>query len=72
MGTGEGYLRLGSPGRENDSPKYRHRRAQTDFGPTSVIPCQNSVGPVAYVRLKRESKVKLLSVPKRTQAKYYQ
>jgi hypothetical protein len=28
-----------------------------DFGPTSVIPCQNSVGAVAYVRRKRESKV---------------
>jgi hypothetical protein len=31
MGTGEGYLRLGSPGPEKDSPKYKHRMAQMGF-----------------------------------------
>jgi hypothetical protein len=70
MGTGEGYLRLGSPGREMDSPKYIHRRSQWDFGPTSVILCHNCVGTVAYVEIKCVLKVKLLSVPKRTRAKY--
>jgi hypothetical protein len=47
-------------------------RPKRDFSPLSVILCHNSVGAVAYVRRKRESKVKLLSVPKRTRAKYYQ
>jgi hypothetical protein len=70
MGTGEGYPRLGSPGRENDSPKYEHRKVQMGFGPTSVILCHNSVGAVAYVETKRVLKVKLLSVPKRTRARY--
>jgi hypothetical protein len=28
MGTGEGYPRLGSPGRENVSSKYKHRKDQ--------------------------------------------
>jgi hypothetical protein len=41
-----------------------------DFGPTSVILCHNIASAAAYVRRKRESKVKLLSVPKRTRAKY--
>jgi hypothetical protein len=31
MGTGEGYPRLGSPGREKDSPKYKHRKVQMGF-----------------------------------------
>jgi hypothetical protein len=31
MGTGDGYPRLGSPGREKDSPKYKHRKAQMGF-----------------------------------------
>jgi hypothetical protein len=31
MGTGEGYLRLGSPGREQELPKYRDRKVQMRF-----------------------------------------
>jgi hypothetical protein len=31
MGTGEWYPRLGSSGREKDSPKYKHRKAQMGF-----------------------------------------
>jgi hypothetical protein len=47
------------------SPKYKHRRAEMGFGPTSVILCHNSVGAVAYVETKCALKVKLLSVPKK-------
>ena len=43
-----------------------------DFNPTSVILCHNSVGAVAYVETEARVEVKLLSVPKRTLAKYYQ
>jgi hypothetical protein len=39
-----------------------------EFGPTSVVPCHSFVGALAYVRQKRESKVKLVSVPKPTRA----
>jgi hypothetical protein len=49
MGTGEGYLRLGSPGREKDSPEYRHQRSKWDSGPTIVVLCHDSVGAVANV-----------------------
>jgi hypothetical protein len=62
MGTGEGYPRLGSPGREKDSPNTNIERSKWDFGPTSVILCHNSVGAVAYVETKCVLKVKLLSV----------
>ena len=41
-----------------------------DFNPPSVIMCHNSVGAVAYVGKVCLLKVKLLSVPKRTRAKY--
>jgi hypothetical protein len=53
-------------------PNKNIERPKWDFGPTSVILCHNSVGTVAYVETKSVLKVKLLSVPKRTQAKYYQ
>jgi hypothetical protein len=72
MGTGEGYLRLRSPGRENDSPNTNIERPKWDFGPTSVILCQNSFGAVAYVETKCVLKVELVSVPKRTRARYEQ
>jgi hypothetical protein len=72
MGTGERYLRLGSPGLEKDSPKYKHERSKWDFGPTSVILCHSCVGAVAYVETKCVLKVKLLSVPKMTRAIYEQ
>jgi hypothetical protein len=72
MGTGEGYLRLGSPGRKRTHPKTDIEVSKCDFGPTSVISCHNIVGAIAYLRRKRESKVKQLSVPKQTRAKYYQ
>jgi hypothetical protein len=47
MGNDERYLRLGSPERENDSPKYTYRKVQGDFVPTSGIPCDSCVGVVA-------------------------
>jgi hypothetical protein len=47
MGNDERYLRLGSPERENDSPKYIYRKVQGDFVPTSVIPCDSCVGVMA-------------------------
>jgi hypothetical protein len=72
MGSGKGHLLLGSPERENDSLKCRHRRAKCDYGPTSVITRHNCVGAVAYVRRKRLLKVELLSVQKWIGAKYYQ
>jgi hypothetical protein len=46
MGTGEGYPRLGSPGREKDSPKYKHRKVQMEF---RSYQCHNCVKAVAYV-----------------------
>jgi hypothetical protein len=64
MGTGEGYLRLGSPGRERTHPNTNIERPKWDFGPTSVILCHYSVGAVPYVGKKCVLKVKLLSVPK--------
>jgi hypothetical protein len=70
MGTGEGYPRLGSPGRENTHQNTNIERPKRDFGPTSVILCHNSVGAVAYVETKCVLKVKLLSVPKWTRARY--
>jgi hypothetical protein len=41
-----------------------------DFSPTSVISYHNLVGAVAYVETEFVLKVKLLSVPKWTRAKY--
>jgi hypothetical protein len=50
MGTGEGYLRLGSPGRERTHPNTNIERPKWDFGPTSVILCHcYSVDAVSYV-----------------------
>jgi hypothetical protein len=46
-------------------PNTEIEGAKWGFGPTSVIPCHNCVGAVAYMRRKRSLKVKLLSVPKR-------
>jgi hypothetical protein len=51
-------------------PNTKFESSKWDFGPTSVILCHNSVGAVAYVETKCALKVKLLSVPKRTRARY--
>jgi hypothetical protein len=52
-------------------PNTNTERSKWDFGPTSVILCDNSVGAVVYVRKKCVLKVKRLRVPKqRTRAKY--
>jgi hypothetical protein len=51
------------PNTEIEGPKW-------DFVPTSIILCHNSVGEVANVETKCVLKVKLLSVPKRTRARY--
>jgi hypothetical protein len=53
------------PNTDIEAPKW-------DFGPTSVILFHNSVGVVAYVETEACVDVKLLRVPKRTRAKYYQ
>jgi hypothetical protein len=53
-------------------PYTNIERSKWDFGPTSVILCHKCVGAVAYVETEACVEVKLLSVPKRTQAKYYQ
>jgi hypothetical protein len=53
-------------------PNTNIERSKWDFGPTSVILRPNSVGAVAYVETKCVLKVKLLSVPKRTRARYEQ
>jgi ribosomal protein S26 len=53
-------------------PNTNIGRSKRDFGPTSVILCHNCVGAVAYVETKCVLKVKLLSVPKRTRARYEQ
>jgi hypothetical protein len=50
-------------------PNTKFERPKWDFGPTSVILCPNSVGAVDYVETEAWVEVKLLSVPKRTQAK---
>jgi hypothetical protein len=50
-------------------PNTNIERPKSDFGPTSVIPCQHSDGAVAYVEMKCVLKIKLLSVPKRTRAR---
>jgi hypothetical protein len=53
------------PNTNIESPKW-------DFGPTSVILCHKGVGALAYIETKCVLKVKLLSVPKRTRARYKQ
>jgi hypothetical protein len=53
-------------------PNTNIERSKWDFGPTSVILCHNSVGAVAYVETEAGVEVKLLSVLKRTRAKYFQ
>jgi hypothetical protein len=53
-------------------PNTNIERPKWDSGPTSVIQCHNSVGAVAFVGTEAWVEVKLLSVPKRTRAKYYQ
>jgi hypothetical protein len=68
MGTGEGHLRLGSPGRKKTHPNTDIEWPKWDFGPTSVIQCRNYVGAVAFLRGKCLLKVKLLSVSKCTGA----
>jgi hypothetical protein len=67
-GTGEGYIRLGSSELEEDSQNTDIEWPKCYFGPTSIVPCHNCVGAVAYVRGNCSSKLKLLSVPKRTHA----
>jgi hypothetical protein len=70
MGTGEGTLDWGVLDEKMTPPNTNIERFKWDFGPTSVILFHNSVGAVAYVEMNCELKVKLLSVPKRTFAKY--
>jgi hypothetical protein len=53
-------------------PNTDIERFKWDSGPTSVILCPNCVGAVAYVETKCVLKVKLLSVPKMTRARYEQ
>jgi hypothetical protein len=53
-------------------PNTKIGRSKWDFGPTSVILSHNYVGAVDYVETKRVLKVKLLSVPKGTSARYEQ
>jgi hypothetical protein len=53
-------------------PNTDIERSKWDFGPTSVILCHNSVDAVAYVETEAWVEVELLSVQKRTRAKYYQ
>jgi hypothetical protein len=53
-------------------PNTNIERSKWDFGPASVILCHNYVGALAYVETKSVLKVKLLSVPKRTCARYEQ
>jgi hypothetical protein len=50
-------------------PNTNIERPKWAFGPTIVMLCHNSVGAVAYVETEAWVEVKLLSVPKRTQAK---
>jgi hypothetical protein len=54
------------------NPNTNIERSKWDFGPTSVKLCHNCVGAVVYVETKCVLKVKLLSVPKRTRARYEQ
>jgi hypothetical protein len=53
-------------------PNTNIERSKWDFGPTSVILCHNCIGAVDYVETKCVLKAKLLSVPKRTRARYEQ
>jgi hypothetical protein len=72
MGTGvvRYTFDLGVLDEKRTHPNTNIERSKWDFGPTSVILCHNSVGAVAYVETKCVLNVKLLSVPKRTRAKY--
>jgi hypothetical protein len=65
-----GTLDWGVLDEKRTRPNTNIERPKRDFGPTRVILCHNSVGAVAYVETKCVLKVKLLSVPKRTRAKY--
>jgi hypothetical protein len=65
-----GTLDRGVLNEKRTHPNTNIERSKWDFGPTSVRLCHNSVGAVAYVETKCVLKVKLLSVPKRTRARY--
>jgi hypothetical protein len=49
MGTGEGNLDWGVLDEKRTHPNTNIEWSKWDFGPTSVIPCHNSVDAVAYV-----------------------
>jgi hypothetical protein len=65
-----GTLDWGVLDEKRTRPNTSVERSKWGFGPTIVILCHNSVGAVDYVETKCVLKVKLLSVPKRTGAKY--
>jgi hypothetical protein len=65
-----GTLDCGVLDEKRTHPNTNIERPKWDFGPPSVILCHNSVGAVAYVETKCVLKVKLLSVLKRTRARY--
>jgi hypothetical protein len=67
-----GTLDWGVLDEKRTHPNTNIERPKRDFGLTSVILCHNSVGVVAYVETKCVFEVKLLSVPKRTRARYEQ
>jgi hypothetical protein len=67
-----GTLDWGVLDEKRTHPNTNIERPKWDFGPNNVILCHNSVGVVAYVETKCVLKVKLLSVPKRTRARYEQ
>jgi hypothetical protein len=70
MGTGEGTFDLGVLDEKMSPQNTDIEGPKWDFGPASVILRHNIVGAVAHVETKRVLKVKLLSVQKRTRAKY--
>jgi hypothetical protein len=49
MGTGEGTFDWGALHEKRTHPNTDIQKPKWDFGPTSVILCDNSVGAVAYV-----------------------
>jgi hypothetical protein len=55
---------LGVLDEKRTHPNTNIGRSKWDFGPTSVIPCHNCFGALAYVDTNGVLKVKLLSVPK--------
>jgi hypothetical protein len=65
-----GTLDCGVLDEKRTHPNTNIERSKWDFGRASVILCHNCVGAMAYVKTKCVLKVKLLSVPNRTRARY--